>query len=126
MGGFRHWPQTHYFQLFVLQVLSATGAMPGKRLCLVNKPRVTVGAPLFPSLDQCFKITACYRVDHVKSAERRGLPCERSEAGEAGWEGGSAPSEPSGRFGGGCGRSADSLSLGHNGIKLITSRCDRV
>lgn len=26
----------------------------------------------------------------------------------------------------GCGRSADSLSLGHNGIKLITSQCDRV
>lgn len=28
--------------------------------------------------------------------------------------------------GAGCGRSADSLSLGHNGIKLITSQCDRV
>lgn len=28
--------------------------------------------------------------------------------------------------GAGCGRSADSLSLDHNGIKLITSECDRV
>lgn len=28
--------------------------------------------------------------------------------------------------GAGRGRSADSLSLGHNGIKLITSQCDRV
>lgn len=26
----------------------------------------------------------------------------------------------------GCGRSADSLSLSHNGIKLITFQCDRV
>lgn len=39
---------------------------------------------------------------------------------------GSVLSEPKEGFGGGCGRSADSLSLGHNGIKLITSQCDRV
>lgn len=46
---------------------------------------------------------------------------------------GSAPSEPNELFrlveaveGAGYGRSADSLSLGHNGIKLITSQCDRV
>lgn len=49
------------------------------------------------------------------------------------WEVGSFLSEPMKHFrlvecveGAGCDRSADRLSLGHNGIKLITSHCDRV
>lgn len=38
----------------------------------------------------------------------------------------SFPAQSEAKQGAGSGRSADSLSLGHNGIKLITSQSDRV
>lgn len=65
----------------------------------------------------------------MKSLEQDGLCCVRGLEQVRPWlEEGSVLSEPAEHFTLGLRRvpSADSLSLGHNGIKLIISQCDRV